>query len=131
MERHLVQQHRLDQLGLGDRCGDLEDRLLRVDDAALGHRPHLAPEAHVTEVVDRPLIEPDPAEVGEVLLLERERLEEPQAVLQARRDEEAPLLRHVPHVEAEGRRAVHPTAEIARRHVEFVEVGAQPAGHAT
>jgi hypothetical protein len=131
VKRHLVQQDRLDQLGLGDRCRHLEDRFLRVNDAALRHRPYLAPEADVAEIVDRALVEPDLAEVREVLLVERERLEELQAMLQTRRDEEAPLLRHVPHVEAEGRRTFHPTTQVARRHVEFVEVGAQPAGHAT
>ena len=85
MERDLVQQDRLDQLRLGDRRGDLHDRLLRMDDAPLRHRPDLPREAHVAEILDRPLVEPDLAEVGEVLLLEDERLEEPEAVVEARR----------------------------------------------
>ena len=102
-----------------------------MDDATLRDRPDLAREPHLREVLDRSLLEPDLPEIGEVVLLERERLEEPQAVVQARRDEEPTLLRHVPHVQAERRRTVHAAAQIARRHVELVEVRAQPAGHAT
>ena len=49
VHRHLVQQHRLDELRLRDRRGDLDDRLLRVDDPALGDRPDLALESHLAE----------------------------------------------------------------------------------
>ncbi len=124
-------EHRLDELCLRDRGRDLHDRLLRVDDASLRDRPHLPFEAHGPEVLDRPAVEADLLQVVELLFLEDERLEEPETVLQARRDQEAALLRHVPHVEAERGEPVHPTAQVARRHVELVEVRAEPAGHAT
>ena len=39
---------RLDQLRLGDRSRHLQDRLLRVDDAALRDRPDLAGEPHAS-----------------------------------------------------------------------------------
>jgi hypothetical protein len=128
---HLVQQNGFHELRFGDRRRHLQDRLSRVHDAAFRNGPDLAGETHVREIVDRPLVEPDAPEGREVVLLEGERLEEPQAVLQAGSDQEPSLLRHVSHVQAERRRAIHPAAQIARRHVELVEVRAQPAGHAT
>ena len=86
VQRDLVQEGGLDELGLRDRRRHLEDRLLRVDDPALGDRPDLALEPYVGEVVDRLSIEPHPAEREQLVLVEREVLEEPETVVQARGD---------------------------------------------
>ena len=80
MQRNLVQEHRLHDLGDRDRRRDLEHRLLGIDDAALGHAPHLAREAEEDEVLERSLVEPA-AEGLQLVGRERERLEELEARL--------------------------------------------------
>ena len=60
-----------------------------VDDPPLGHGPDVALEAHAAEILDRAIVEADLAQVPELVLLEDERLEEPEAVLEARRHQEA------------------------------------------
>ena len=85
----MVQQVGLDELGDRDRRRELEDRLVRQDDAALGHGPDVALEPQVAEGGERLVLEPEVlAEVRELVLLEPEVLEERQAGLEAGRDQE-------------------------------------------
>ena len=84
VEGDLVQQDGLDQLGLGDRRGHLQQRLARKHDPPLRDCPHLAGEAQPAERVERRLVEAEGVpEPGKLVLVEAKALKERQAVLQA------------------------------------------------
>src|SRR5207237_7090371 len=75
------------------------------------------------------IVEADRAQVAQVIVVERELLEEVQAILETGGNEEPSMLRELPDVQAERGRPLHAATEIAHRHVQLVEVGAEPAGH--
>ena len=130
VERDLVQQEGLDELALGERGGHLQERLARVDDASLGDGPDVAGEPERGERLDVLGAEPElVAQVREILLGEPDVLEEPEARLEPRRDQEAAARREPAHEEAERGGVGHPAAQVARRHVQLVEVGRQRARH--
>jgi hypothetical protein len=128
LEGDLIQQGRLDQLGLSDGGGDLQQRLPRQHHPALGHRPHVPAEAQLGQGVQGRRIQ---AQVGlqpvQLLGREPEALQELQAVRQARRDQEAPVGWEVADEEAEGGGGRHPAPQVDHGHVELIEVGQQPA----
>jgi hypothetical protein len=64
----LVQQVGLHELRDRDRCGDLQDRLVRVHDPAFRHGSDVTGEAQSAEGPERAAIEPVLAEVGEIVL---------------------------------------------------------------
>src|SRR4029077_13208330 len=76
LERDEVEEHRLDQLRLGQRRGDLQDRLARKRDAAFRDRPDVAGEAQTPERFEVARLVPQRvAEVADVVLLEPKILE--------------------------------------------------------
>src|SRR4029079_18287203 len=69
------------------------------------------------------------AEVLEVLLREPYVLEEPETRLEPCRHQKAAPRREPAHEQAERSGVGHPAAQVARRHVQLVEVGRQGARH--
>ena len=129
VERHLVQQERLHQLRDGDRRGDLHDRLVRVHDPAFGDRPDLSVEPQLAER-PRCRVRRTRSSAGTRARPRRTRTTRGvEAGLETRRDQEAAVRRQVADVEAERRRSRHVAAEIARGHVELVEVRQERARH--
>ena len=97
-----VHDGRLDELGLADGRGDLQERLIREDDGPLGDRPHVAREPQVGKKAEEPIVEPARGlEVRERVLGEAEALEVAEDVLEPRGDEERAILRELSHEEAE------------------------------
>ena len=132
MERDLVQQERLDQLTLGKRRRHLEQRLPCVENAALGDRPHVAGEAQRRERIDvfggESQLVP---QVVQLVGLEPDALQKRQARFKACGDEKPAPRRQSSDEQAEGGGVGHPAAQVARRHVQLVEVGRQCARHRT
>ena len=119
-----VHDGRLDELGLTDGCGDLQERLIREDDGPLGDRPHVAREPQVGKKAEEPIVEPARGrQVRERILREAEALEVAEDVLKPRGDEERPVLRELSHEEAERGGLVHALPEVRGAHGELVEIG--------
>jgi hypothetical protein len=130
LERDLVQEEGLDELGNGDGGRDLEERLVGEDDPALRHRPHFAAETKRPEPLDGLLVVAGFGREGpKVVLLETEALEERKAWLEPCGNQEPSARGEAPHEQAEGGLLVHPAAEVARGHVELVQVGEQRPAH--
>jgi len=90
LERDQIEEHRLDQLRLGQWCGDLQDRLARERDAALRDRPDVAGEPQTPERLEVARLVPQRvAEVADVVLLEPKILKPVEARLDAGGDEES------------------------------------------
>ena len=126
LEGDQVEQHGLDQLRLRQRCGDLEDRLARERHSAFGDRPHVPGEAESPESLQ--LGRPEALGLGQpadVVVLEAEVFEVIEARFDAGGDEETPRRGQRADEKAERRSARHAAAQVARGHVELVEVGEQ------
>ena len=99
-------------------------------DPTLRNRPRVAGEAHLSERLQRVVVEPEPVtEVGQVGVLEPEPLEAVEAILHAGGHEEPPLRGKPADEEAERGRVGHAPAQVARGHVQLVQVRQQPARH--
>ena len=118
----LVEQVGLDKLCLGDGRRNLEERLVREHDAPLRHRPHLTRETEGTKATQGVLGKANAREVLKVGLVEGKLLKEGEAVLETSCDEKASVPRQSSTKQTEGRGSSHLVAEVARRHVELVEV---------
>jgi hypothetical protein len=121
------EQVRLDELRLGQRRGDLQDRLVGEDDGALGHRADLAGEAEAREVgveILRHRMElRQAAQVVELLRGEADGLKVVQRLLDAGDDEEAAVRGEVPDEQLEGRHVGHVVDVVGGGHGELVQVG--------
>ena len=89
-------------MGLEQRRGHLKHRLVGEEHRPLGHRANSAGEAQLPERFQQGVREAVRApEVGEVVGVEPEVLEEPQDVVQPGCDEESPARRHMAGEETE------------------------------
>ncbi len=129
LERDLVEREGLHQLGLGDGCGDLQQRLVGQDHPPLRNGIDVAGEPKGAEPVHGLGGKPGVGHPGEVLVGEAERLEVVEAVLEPGGDEEAATRRQPPDEETERGQGHHAPAQVACRHVEFVEVGDEACTH--
>ena len=68
----LIEEESLDQLRLGDRRGDLEERLVGEHDPSFRNGPHVAAEPQAAERVDRIVVKAVAAQPFEVLIGEGE-----------------------------------------------------------
>ncbi len=126
----MVEEHRLDELSLGSRRRYLQQGLARKHGGALRHGPDITSEPQSPEGRDvmggEAMFFGEPGQVG---VGEREGFQERQAVLQAGRYQEAPVRRQAAREQAEGCWAGHAPAQVARRHVQLVQVGEQATRH--
>jgi hypothetical protein len=117
----LVHHVGLDELGLRDRCGDLEDRLVGEDRRPLGHRVHVPAEAEVPEPAQEPVVElSERGQIVQILAREAQLLQVPQHVVEAAGEQVVPSLRQPAHEQTEGRRLVHVLLDIGLQHGELV-----------
>jgi hypothetical protein len=120
----------LDQLGLGDRRSDSQDRLVGEEDRALRHGADLAGETQLRETAQKAWTEAgafaQPLQFG---LAELQRLERTQHLLEARRDEKVAARRELAHEELEAGEPVHAAVQIGLQHRELVQIGQQRSGH--
>ena len=117
--------HRLDKLRLHHRPGNRHDRLTREDGRALGHRPHVALELEMGQVVQKLLVKTAAAaQVIDVLLCKVQVLKIMYELLHARHHGIAAAVRHPAekHIEI-GAPVAHPFLEIAVGHGELIKVG--------
>src|SRR3990172_2587731 len=126
LEVNEVENGRLDDLGLDDRGGDLDEWLALGNHGAFGNGADLAREAEAPQEIEEIGVEaaeggevpdggPGDAEVAEIV----------QDVLEAGGDQEGALLRQLPREEAERGEAVHPLPEVRRGHRDLVEIREQ------
>ena len=133
LEVHAVQKRRLDELAIHDGAGHAHQRLVREHDGALEHRVDVHTQLEGTQVVEELRLEQlaaagrvERAQVGHVLVRERELVHEVGQLRHAARDGVAALERVVAkvHVEA-GLRVALAGLPIALRHGELVQVSQQ------
>jgi hypothetical protein len=128
--RDLVEEIRLEELRLGERGRDLQERFVGEYQPALGDGPHVPGEPQLAEGVQGVVgVALGPAKVFQVLVGEAKRLQELQAMLEPTRHEESPTVRQIPHEQAESGGSGHVPPEVAGGHVQLVEVGEQGLSH--
>ena len=123
LEMHLVHDHGLDQLRLGQRGFDLEQRLAGKGRGPFGHRPYRAAEAEGLEPTQEVVPESaEPRQDVEIGGGEAQRLEVRQRVVQAAGEDVVPGGRQRAVVEAEDGGLEQTFAQIGLRHGELIEV---------
>jgi hypothetical protein len=128
LEMQDVDQPRLHQLGLGQRRGDANNRLVGEDHGPLRRRMDLAGETQIGQPVDETLREMlarrQPVQLG---LRKARLLQEPDGLLQPRRHQKPAPFRQPAHEKLEHRRLRHAMLQIGLQHGELIEVGKQQA----
>ena len=126
------QQEGLDKLGLDGGRPDGEEGLPGEDGGALGHRPDVAGEPEVLQILQKALAEAALApQIGDVLLVEAEPLHIVDDLLQTGGDGEAAAVRHVAEkdVEIADLLGVARRLEVAVAHGQFIEITEQGVVH--
>ena len=123
----LVDHQRFEQLRLRQRRDYLQQRLVREDRAPLRRRPDLAREAEAAQALDERIVElRQPGQPGEIVLVETQRLNPLQRLLQPGRQQETPAVGQAARAELENRRRDDAPLVVELRHHQLVEVGEQP-----
>ena len=128
LEVHDVQQAALHQLRLRQRRGDAQDGLVGEEHAALGHRMHVAGESERAQPIQQlPREARLTFEPCELVVVERERLQKGQRLLETRGHEEVAARWQPAHEEFEGRALLHALFQVRLEHGQLVQVGQQGA----
>ena len=100
---------------------------MRKSRAPLGRRPDLPREAKAAQPLDEPIVElRQPGQIGELVLIEAQRLNPLQRLLQPGREQKTPAARQAARAELEDRRRNNAPLVVKLRHHQLVEVGEQP-----
>ena len=118
------QQERLDELGLDGRGADRQDRLMREDWRALGHRVDIPGEAEGPQVVQKRLVKHAAApEIGKIRLGKVQVVDIVDHLLQARRDGKAALIRAAAEKDVKiGDGIGHAVDKIAVAHGQLIKI---------
>ena len=103
----LVEQDRLDELGLCDGRCHFEQRFVGEDDSSFRDRPDFAGKAQAAKRVERRFIEAQCGEISQIALLKGEVLEDLKAGLYAASYKKAALGREPADRETEGSWCLH------------------------
>ncbi len=123
-----IDHARLDELSLRQRSRDAQNRLLGKEHGSFRHRVNVTGEAHRGEIIEEVLAEPAGVlEPIELLGGKAQLLEEREHLLEAGRNQEAPIARKLAHEELENRGFGLATIQVCLHHVELVEIGQQRA----
>jgi hypothetical protein len=122
----LVHHEGLDELGLGDRRRDLQDRLVLENGRALGHGIHIAGEAEFSQPVEEALVEPAQRSEGvEALAREAKAFKVLKDIVEAAGEKVVAPFGEAAHEEAEGRRLGHTPLDVGLQHGELVQISEQ------
>ena len=129
LEMQQVDEAGLDELGLRQRRGHAQDRLVGEECRALRHGVDVAPEPERCEIIEKRRAEsPGARKPGHVVRREAQALDEPESVLEACGQEKSAPRRQLAEEKLENGGARHPMIEIRLQHVQLVEVGEKGAG---
>ena len=123
LEAHLVDDVGLDQLGLDDRRGHLQHRLVGKEKPTLGDCSDVSGEADAAQILKEVVAEDSGrTEVIHRFAVKAQQGEIVEHIIQPGRHQVAAIGRVAAHGEAEGGRGVHRLAEIRLGHGQLVKV---------
>ena len=126
LQMDLVHHERLDELRLGNRRLDFDEGLVREHRCPFRDGVDVARESKLLQMLEERLREaPERVQIGEGRLVEAERLEKRQHIVQPARQQVVPPLGQTPHEEAEHGDLTHLLLEIGLEHGELVQVREQ------
>ena len=126
LQMDLVHDERLDELRLGERGHDLEDRLVGEERRTLGEGVHVSREAEIAEPREEALGEPPQrCEIGECFVGEAQTLEIVEDGVEAASEQVVAAFRQTADEQGEDRVRRHALFEVGLRHGQLVEVDEQ------
>src|SRR2546427_1120673 len=108
-------------------CRDLQQRFQREEQLSFRYGPNVAGEAEAAQVVQEAVAEePETGQVVELCVVKPQVFQVVEHLLQAPADQERAVGRQPADEQVERRRLVHPVAQVAIGHDQFIQVRQQP-----